>query len=345
MPRSDGSTRVVVVGGGRFATDFVRALLACDDAYEVVQLQRSESHVPRDDPRLRTHVDAQFRMTWVLEHIVSTRPRVVLVANSAASPYRRVDGLSSLPFGASAPLQTTYLLPIAQLVRDLGPDAPLLVNACYPDVTNQIAALSSTPVDLGVGNGQALGAYLSDGRDSPTYVLGHHIHLYPPVCPEDELLAWDEQGDSLGDVGGLLQPFRRLTKERRNKFSAQLGAEELHQLLAGGRRRMNITAPSGLGGTVPCDLVGATIRPAIEEFMPLTDARARLESWSRLEGVHVDTALRSVVFHGPVAEYYEEHLGVSIVHVADWTAFSAAVEELVTDRRERQPAATYGGTR
>jgi hypothetical protein len=324
-----------VIGGGRFARHFTERLVARDASVRITRLQRSEPH-QRPPAGIRVVINRAFPMEWLAMQVIDGGYDVVLVANSAVSPYPSgvpagwADMRAELPFGVSTPLQTKYLFPIAEAVRDLGRRRPVLLNACYPDVTNQLAAMHAQPPDWGLGNGHVLASFLSADAHQEILTVAHHWHLHAPPDEAAELMAWSADGVPQSKVGRRLHAFRSMSQHDRNRHAAQKAADQVCLALLGTEVLSSVTAPPGFAGTVPCLLRGFAVDYRLDRYCGVPWARSQLASWARREGVVVNTRARTVEFVGPVQEFYRSRFRASVFPIRDWSQLTAQLEELVT---------------
>jgi hypothetical protein len=340
------SARVLVIGGGRFAHHFAEGLIARDASVRIARLQRSE---PSQQPSagIRVEVNSEFPTEWLAMQVIDGGYDVVVIANSAVSPYP--SGVSTgwtrvraeLPFGLSTPLQTKYLFPVAEAVRDLGNRRPVLLNACYPDVTNQLAAMHAQAPDWGLGNGHVLASFLSAQSHQEILVVAHHWHLHAPPDETTELSAWSADGVAQSDIGRRLHAFRTMSQLDRNRHSADEAACQVSHALLGKVMLSSVTAPAGFAGTVPCLLRGFAVDYRLDQYCEVTWAKSQLAHWAHREGVVVDTRARTVEFVGPVQEFYRSRFGASLYPISEWPQLTAQLERWVAEdkigrhRRER----------
>jgi hypothetical protein len=329
------SARILVIGGGRFAHHFSERLAALDPTAHITRLQRSQPGQP-SSASIGIIVNSEFPVQWLATQVMDGGYDVVVLANSAVSPYSTGDpgGWASLqarlPFGLTAPLQTKYLLPIAEIVRDLGSRRPVLINACYPDVTNQLAAMLGQPPDWGLGNGQALASFLSPPEHPEIVAVAHHWHLHRPPDETLELMAWSADGVAQEGLGTKLHAFRSMSKQDRNRRAAREAANQVGRALHGKVVLSSVTAPPGFGGTVPCLLRGFAVDNLVDTYCGATQAKALLADWTRREGLAVDPRTRTIEFVGPVRQFYQSMFGTSVYSIDDWPQLTAQLEHLAT---------------
>ncbi|MFD9940678.1 hypothetical protein ACFWYW_16085 [Nonomuraea sp. NPDC059023] len=188
-------------------------------------------------------------------------PNGVLVAASTQSPWERQNSpskwtefLGKAGFGVTLPFQAEAALRVARAV----PAGTWVINACFPDAVNPLAAALGLPLWCGVGNAALLAASaqaalgLSDQRE--LRMLAHHSHLYPPRDDHPEARAWlgdGEEDRELEDVGGLLAAQRAAGRAELNHVTGLAAARLVAALVAGHDVPTHLPGPLGLPGGYP----------------------------------------------------------------------------------------------
>ncbi|MFI6541257.1 hypothetical protein ACIBHY_53015 [Nonomuraea sp. NPDC050547] len=220
-------------------------------------------------------------------------PNGVLVAASTQSPWERQNSpskwtefLEKAGFGVTLPFQAEAALRVARAA----PAGTWVINACFPDAVNPLAAALGLPLWCGIGNAALLAASaqaalgLSDQRD--LRMLAHHSHLYPPRDGHPEARAWlgdedrggdrheDRGGDrgagreedrELADVGGLLAAQRAAGRAELNHVTGLASARLVAALIAGHDVPTHLPGPLGLPGGYP---VHASLASGIRLRLP-----------------------------------------------------------------------------
>lgn len=345
--RADGTARVLVIGGGRFAHELSEHLIGLNPTVRVVRLQRSEpSRQP--SPGVQVLTNKTSPPDWPAAEVLAGEYDVVVMANSAISPYAPDESTgwsdlrARLPFGLTAALQTKYLFPVAEAVRELAGRRPVFLNACYPDVTNQLAAMHAQSPDWGLGNGHALACFLT-GRTHSTeeradpasreiVVVAHHRHLHEPSDASTELLAWSVDGVVQADLGRRLHPFRAMPQQERNRLAATAAAEQIHHGLQGETVLTSVTALPGFLGTVPALLHGFRAECRADRYCGVSRARTLLSGWTQQEGLVVHDRPRSIEFVGALGEFFQSAFGASTYRITEWPELTAHLEALAGRR-------------
>ncbi|MFI9558765.1 hypothetical protein [Nonomuraea endophytica] len=204
-------------------------------------------------------------------------PNGVLVAASTQSPWERqsspskwTEFLEKAGFGVTLPFQAEAALRVARAA----PEGTWVINACFPDAVNPLAAALDLPLWCGVGNAALLAASaqaalgLSDQRD--LRMLAHHSHLYPPRDDQPEARAWladedREEDRELEDVGDLLAAQRAAGRAELNQVTGLAAARLVAALVAGHDVATHLPGPLGLPGGYP---VHASLASGIRLRLP-----------------------------------------------------------------------------
>lgn len=273
-------------------------------------------------------------------------PAGVLVAASTQSPWERQNSpsawtelLRTAGFGLTLPFQADAALRVARAV----PQGTWVINACFPDAVNPLAAALGRPMWCGIGNVALLAAGMQAALHLPDQddlrLLAHHSHLYPPSPPHPEARAWlgDEAGE-LGNVSALLAAQRAAGRSELNHITGLAAARLIAALIAGEEVATHLPGPLGLPGGYP---VHASLKAGIRLRLPYgvdqEEAIAFNQRAALRDGVVV---VGGRVTFSPTAREQLATTAPDLADgfpVADLEPVTAALDQLRT-RLRRQPA-------
>ncbi|MGH3760566.1 hypothetical protein [Actinophytocola sp.] len=239
-------------------------------------------------------------------------PAVVLNCVSHHSPWERPSEWMKLVrragFAITLPLQAQPAMTVARAAAELDP-APLVVNACFPDLVNPLLAALGLPVLCGAGNVAVLAASVRAALDLEPLrdlrMLAHHVHLHAPAGPDDEARVWLD-GKAVDDVTALLARQRATPRSELNHVTGYTTALLVQHLLTGGDLRANLPGPLGLPGGYPVLLRDGALELDLPDGLDEGAAvawnqRAALADGGRIDGDRVEFAPRA-------AQALEPHL-------------------------------------
>lgn len=249
-------------------------------------------------------------INWDLEDdlarlLSQTRPNVVFHAASLQSMWEIAAGgdgwsaeVRASGYGATLPLQLVLALRVARAIGAHSP-ASRLVNACYPDATNEILARLGHEVVCGIGNVATLaaiyGAALHIDAPAQLRILAHHrqvsaaisgeSHLHPPRLWIDGVPA-----ASPGVLPNELTDLRLPAGPSLNLVTGATGAQLLAALLGRVERHVgHAPGPAGLPGGYPVLIDGGWLRLDLPMGMTTDAAVAINREWGADEGVSLDS--------------------------------------------------------
>ncbi|HEY6740278.1 MAG TPA: hypothetical protein VI076_15650 [Actinopolymorphaceae bacterium] len=247
-------------------------------------------------------------------------------------------------FGVTLPLQADYAILVGRIAEASG---AWFVNACLPDLVDPLLRALGIPVTTGVGNLAILAAALQEALGLPDQssltAVGHHLHLHPPACPDDELRAWQD-GKPVEHLELLLAPVRRVQRTELNHLTGHTIARTVGALLTGARLDCHLAGPDGLPGGYPARLENGRVGLRLPPDLDLDDARALNERWSLEDGA---LASDGHVIFGPTAA---EALAAELPHLSDGfeiAELARARDDLMQLRerlRHRPEGESGGGT-
>ncbi len=227
-------------------------------------------------------------------------PKVVLHAASLQSMWEIASGsdawaagIRASGYGATLPLQLALALRVARAIGERAP-ASRLVNACYPDASNEVLARLGHDVTCGIGNVATLAAtYAAQlGVDAPRRLrmLAHHRQVAAAIAGQGRLhppRVWiDGAAASAADVP---TDVRLPAGPSLNLVTGATGARLIAALL--GRIEQyagHAPGPSGLCGGYPVTVSGGRLELDLPPGLTLEDAVASNREWAREEGVSID---------------------------------------------------------
>ncbi|WP_162499485.1 hypothetical protein [Burkholderia mayonis] len=227
-------------------------------------------------------------------------PKVVFHAASLQSMWEIASGgdawaaeIRASGYGATLPLQLALALRVARAIGERRPSSRL-VNACYPDASNEILARLGHDVLCGIGNIATLAAtyaaQLGLDASSRLRMLAHHrqvaaaiaglSRLHPPRVWIDGAAA--SAPDALPDVRLPAGPSLNLVT---GATGAQLIAAALGRVE---RYVGHAPGPLGLPGGYPVTFAGGRLELDLPPGLTQEDAVASNREWAREEGVMID---------------------------------------------------------
>jgi len=234
-----------------------------------------------------------------------TRPNVVFHAASLQSMWEIAAGgdawsaeVRASGYGATLPLQLMLALRVARAIGAHSP-ASRLVNACYPDASNEILARLGHEVVCGIGNVATLaaiyGAALRIDETAQLRMLAHHrqvsaaingeSHLHPPRLWIDAApVAWP------GVLPNALTDVRLPAGPSLNLVTGATGARLLAALLGRVERHVgHAPGPAGLPGGYPVVIDGGRLTLDLPMGMTIDVAIGLNREWGADEGVSLDS--------------------------------------------------------
>lgn len=214
--------------------------------------------------RVLTQVCPQFDGDSIARVLEVSRPRVVFQAASlqTASVLRATDDAWSQlvregGLSATAPFQAVLSLRIARAVGRVLPGT-VVVNACFPDVTNPMLAAAGAPVLCGVGNIGILASAFAGARQlregGRLRLLAHYQQLgvwrrLPAERNGSSPRVWVD-GEALVDVFSAFADVM-LSPQVAFDISGATGVPLLVALATGQPWRGHVPGPLGLPGGYP----------------------------------------------------------------------------------------------
>ncbi|MFB9904341.1 hypothetical protein [Allokutzneria oryzae] len=316
---------IIVAGSGSLARNLCWSLAAGTDvpmtvrvlarnkdkAAEVAGIAAIRARLSGSAARFEVSTEDTEDVSGIDAEVARTRPRLLVNCASYQSPWERMTAPSAWSelvrrggFGLTLPLQASLAVELAGAVARRSPDT-LVVNACFPDVVNQVVAALGLPVFCGIGNVMSLAAALAPtvSQERPLRVLAHHVHLTAPSNPADEALAW--LGDRpITDVGARLAAFRTFDRKELNAVTGHAAASLVTGLLSGEYLRISVPGPFGLPGGYP---VAITSGGRLTLDLPTGITEADAVRRNRLDGLRDGVVLdgTDVVFSPAVREALE----------------------------------------
>ncbi|PCE33718.1 hypothetical protein [Burkholderia ubonensis] len=232
--------------------------------------------------------------------LADTQPRVVLHAASLQSMWEIAAArdawaaeIRTSGYGATLPLQLALALRVARAIGAHSP-ASRLVNACYPDASNEILARLGHDVVCGIGNVATLAAvYGSTLRIDATArlrMLAHHRQVSAAIMGESRRhppRVWIDATPALGPHA--LPDVRLPAGAELNQVTGATGAQLLAALLGRIERHVgHAPGPNGLPGGYPVVITGGRIALDLPAGVTADDAVALNREWGADEGVSLD---------------------------------------------------------
>lgn len=232
--------------------------------------------------------------------LAQTRPNVVFHAASLQSMWDIAAGddawsatIRASGYGATLPLQLLLALRLARAIDAHSP-ASRLVNACYPDASNEILARLGHEVVCGIGNVATLaacyGAALRVDAGVRLRMLAHHRQVTAAIQGDSRLHPPRVWLDATPVVSSGEWPDVRLPAgPALNRVTGATGARLLAALLGRvDRHDGHAPGPAGLPGGYPVVIDGGRLTLDLPADMTL-DAAIRLNrEWAADEGVSLD---------------------------------------------------------
>jgi hypothetical protein len=229
-----------------------------------------------------------------------TRPRVVFHTASLQSMWEIAAGrdawaaeIRASGYGATLPLQLALSLRVARAIGAQSP-ASRLVNACYPDASNEILSRLGYDVVCGIGNvatlAAAYGAALRIDAPARLRMLAHHRQVSAAIAGESRRhppRVWIDATPALGS--DALPNVRLPASAALNLVTAAAGAQVLAALLGRIERHVgHAPGPNGLPGGYPVVIGGGRLVLDLPAGMTVDEAVALNREWGACEGVSLD---------------------------------------------------------
>ncbi|AJX30747.1 Uncharacterised protein [Burkholderia oklahomensis] len=227
-------------------------------------------------------------------------PKVVFHAASLQSMWEIASGndawaaeIRASGYGATLPLQLALALRVARAIGERAPSSRL-VNACYPDASNEILVRLGHDVTCGIGNVATLAAtYAAQlGLDAPSRLrmLAHHRQVAAAIAGQSRLhppRVWID--GAAASTPAALPDVRLPAGPALNLITGATGARLLAALLGRIERYAgHAPGPLGLCGGYPVTLSGGRLEVDLPPGLTLDDAVASNREWARDEGVTLD---------------------------------------------------------
>jgi hypothetical protein len=227
------------------------------------------------------------------------RPALAFHAASLQSAWDLADAhdpwsraVRTLGYAVTLPLQLDLALRLAQALRNEAPGCRL-VNACYPDATNEVLTRLGHDVLCGVGNvailAGVLGARMALDDNARLKLLAHHRQV---ACAIEGRLAADAPRIWLdgNELSASSVPDVRLPSDASLNFVTGSSAARLLMAALGRIERHACHAPGvfGLPGGYPIEWDGGTLRLALPPGMGVDEAVGWNRRAAHREGIALE---------------------------------------------------------
>jgi len=321
---------IMVLGTGNLATEFACALSMDNEAaVKICVVGRNESHA--NNIALISNTRAKLmntpssfsaiKFSWsdeeLRELIKERMPKIIIVMASLQSPWTLSNDskwsslVKRFGFGATTPLQCELLIKVARIVQYDFPQITIL-NACYPDVCNEILKTLGYNVFAGLGNVAILEAvfrsiYGLHPKDL-LQIVGHHFHVNQLI----NRTKWDSMafpriwvnGQEQMDLKQKIKDFKIPSDAVLNKITATTMLAFLKCLIYEREGYFNLPGPNGLPGGYPVYVSGGKISIDLPNGIQLADMITSNQQLGSREGVSVKD--NKVYLDADVIEYLSE---------------------------------------
>jgi hypothetical protein len=259
-----------------------------------------------------------LKVSWSdedLRKMITKRfPKIIIVMASLQSPWTLSNEsewsllIKRFGFGSTAPLQCELLIKIARIVQSDFPQI-IVLNACYPDVCNEILTMLGFDVFAGLGNVAILEAifrnvYGLDSTDS-IQIIGHHFHVNQLINrTEGDSMAFPRiwiNGKEQMDLKEKIKDVKIPSDAMLNKITAATMLTLLKCLIFNNEGNFNIPGPKGLPGGYPVHISQGSISINLPIGVQLGDMIQRNKQLGSKEGVSVKN--NKVYLNSDVIQY------------------------------------------
>lgn len=349
MTDADRDATIVLVGTGRLATAVAHALALLADGparLRLVVAGRDRARVDWLAAATAARACAAGRsvatrgalLDWddpgaLVEILATARPDLVVQFASLQSPWTvsGEDGWSRFVreggYGVTAPFHLALLLRTLDAAARAGTAAPV-VNACFPDFVNGLAARLGRPVACGIGNIGILAAFVGTrlGPEADLRLLANHSHVADCIRG-----TFDPARAPILYAGGVRIPVPEVAQllprlPAGSELNAVTGATAAPVLLALAgalpEQRCHVPAPHGLPGGYPVRIARGAIALDLPPDLTPDAAAAWNAQTARADGVTLEDG--RIRFLGPAAE--------ALRRIGEPTEYDAADHAALIDR-------------